>query len=130
MITVCMYTNYMVYHKQQKFGAFNEFAYFTKLCTPKALSCLTCTFADILDKFAKLYAAKFIAMHLPNLSHAKLLSYTVSHGQIQYAHQMPHFIKNSWQCWNQGVKQFKMNSCIACICGYHKITDYRYMENG
>ena len=34
---------------------------------------------------------------------------------IQYAHQMPFFIKNSWQWWNQGVKQFKMNSCIAEI---------------
>jgi len=46
---------------------------------------------------------------------------------IQYARQLPPFIKNSWQWWNQGVKQFKMNSYI---CGYHKITDYRYMENG
>ena len=77
MITVFMYTNYMVYHKRRKLGAFNEFAYFTKLCKPKALR-----FADILDKFSKLYAAKFIAIHLPNFSRAKLLSFTISHDQF------------------------------------------------
>ena len=45
-----------------KFGKFGEFAYFAKLCSLKTYSCLT--FADILDKFAKLYGAKFIAMQL------------------------------------------------------------------
>ena len=40
-----------------KFGKFGEFAYFTKLLFIQSL-----ILPNILDKFAKLYAAKFITM--------------------------------------------------------------------